>query len=330
MPRLTVRLTPSLLTWLRSFEAAARHGSFTRAAEELHLTQGAISQQIRRLEEWLTRPLFVRNAGHLHLSAEGRRLQAVTSKSLRAIETALGELRNPADDRPITVGCAPSLALRWLTPRLGGFFRNYPAANVQIHGEVFSTALERMLHEGEGGAIRFGNGNYHGMRATMFLDEWIVPVASPGFLSSRPGTISPHELQGQWLLHDTEPWIGAPECAEWLHWLKFNKLEVSDLDKGRRFNLSQLATSAAIADQGIALGRLAVIFDDLEAGRLVPLFNLKTPATGNYWYVCAHGHPPASVMLENWLLEEGARFRKARAALIEGLKYADGTHVANP
>lgn len=311
---MTRRLPPSLLTWLRAFEAAARHRSFTRAGQELHVTQGAISQQIRNLEQWLSRPLFIRLPRGLALTADGHRLQDVVSDAYSQIAAVINELSQPVNDQKLTIGCAPSFALRWLTPRLSGFFRQHASANLRVHGEVFNYDLERMLREGVGGAIRYGPGGYRGMKATCFLDEWLLPVASPQFVEAHPELRSPADLRGEWLLHDDEPWSGAGDCAEWKYWLDAQGVALPNFDHGRHFNLSQMAASAASAGQGIAMGRLAVVFEDLQMGRLVDVFQQYTRSPASYWYVSAHGQAASSAALEQWLLDESARFMEERRA----------------
>lgn len=308
------RLPPSLLAWLRAFEAAARHRSFTLAGKELHVTQGAISQQIRNLEQRLKRPLFIRLPRGLALTADGHRLQGVVSEAYSQIAAVINELSLPAKGQKLTIGCAPSFALRWLTPRLSDFFRRHPDADLRVHGETFNYDLERMLREGVGGAIRYGVGGYRGMRATCFLDEWLLPVASPLFVDSHPELKSPADLQAQWLLHDNEPWIGAEDYAEWKYWLDAQRISLPDFNQGRHFNLSQMAVSAALADQGIAMGRLAVVFEDLQMGRLIDVFQRYTRSPASYWYVSAHGQGPSSAALEQWLTDESAQFMGERRA----------------
>src|SRR5574337_2236885 len=120
------RLFPSLLAWLSCFEAAARHGSFPRAAAELCSTQGAVSQQVKQLETWLGRPLFVRTPRTLMPTPEGKWLAVVLRESFGAIEDALSQMRLVGDAPVATLSCSPSFAMQWLTPRLGEFFREHP------------------------------------------------------------------------------------------------------------------------------------------------------------------------------------------------------------
>lgn len=311
---MTTTLSSSLLAWLRCFEAAARHHSFTRAAGELCVTQGAVSQQVKQLEQWLGRPLFVRTPRALVPTPEGERLRVVLRDSFEAIERALGQLRRRGDAGPVSLSCSPSFAMRWLTPRLGSFFRDHPDIGLRVHGEFQALDRSRMLREGIDAAVRFDPGAYLDVHARCFLDEWLLPVASPAFVAAYPELRSPADLRGELLLHDASPWDGAGEFDEWGAWLERAGVEVPELEQGQRFNLSQLAVGAALAGQGIAMGRTALVLEDLQAGRLVDLFGLHLPSPAAYYFVSAHGQSPEVAAIERWLEAEGARFEAARAA----------------
>lgn len=309
---MTTTLSSSLLAWLRCFEAAARHRSFTRAAGELCVTQGAVSQQVKQLEQWLGRPLFVRTPRALVPTPEGERLRVVLHDSFAAIEGALGQLRRRGDAGPVSLSCSPSFAMRWLTPRLGSFFRDHPDIGLRVHGEFQALDRGRMLREGIDAAVRFDPGAYRDVHARRFLDEWLLPVASPAFVAAHPQLRSPTDLRGELLLHDASPWDGAGEFEEWSAWLEQAGVEVPDLEQGQRFNLSQLAIGAALAGQGIAIGRAALVLEDLQAGRLVDLFGLHMPSKAAYYFVCAQPQSPRAAAIEAWLMAEGAAARAER------------------
>ena len=143
-----IRLSPSLLTWLRSFDAAARHGSFTKAAAELCITQGAVSQQVKQLEDWLRRPLFLRTPRALVPTPEGKWLAVVLRESFDAIESTLAQMRQPAEAATATLSCSPSFAMSWLTPRLGDFFRQHPHTGLRVFGEFHTLDRTRMVRDG--------------------------------------------------------------------------------------------------------------------------------------------------------------------------------------
>lgn len=306
-------LSSSLLGWLRCFEAAARHCHFTQAADELCVTQGAVSQQVKHLEQWLGRPLFLRTPRALVLTPEGERLRFVLRESFEAIEGTLSQLRKRGESGPVSLSCSPSFAMRWLTPRLSNFFREFPDIGLRVYGEFHALDRTRMVRDGIEAAVRFDPGAYHDVRARLFLDEWLVPVASPAFVAAHPELRTPADLRGCHLLHDVSPWDGASEFHEWERWLAQAGATVPDLAQGQRFNLSQLAVGAALAGQGVAMGRMALVLEDLEAGRLVDLFGLAVPSDAAYYFVSAHGQSPQVAKIESWLVGEGSRFQAARA-----------------
>lgn len=312
MKTMTTTLSSSLLAWLRCFEAAARHHSFTRAAEELCVTQGAVSQQVKQLEQWLGRPLFVRTPRALTPTPEGERLRLVLRESFEAIAGALSQLRRRGEAGPVSLSCSPSFAMRWLTPRMGSFFRDHADIGLRVQGEFQALDRGRMLREGIDAAVRFDPGAYRDVHARRFLDEWLLPVASPAFVAAHPELRCPADLRGELLLHDASPWDGAGEFDEWGAWLQQAGVTVPDLEQGQRFNLSQLAIGAALAGQGVAMGRTALVLEDLEAGRLVDLFGLHLPSQAAYYFVSAQGQRPEVAAIEAWLVTEGAAFGAQR------------------
>lgn len=307
-------LSSSVLGWLRCFEAAARHCNFTQAADELCVTQGAVSQQVKHLEQWLGRPLFLRTPRALVLTPEGERLRFVLRESFEAIEGTLSQLRRRGESGPVSLSCSPSFAMRWLTPRMGDFFRDHPDIGLRVYGEFHALDRTRMVRDGIEAAVRFDPGAYSDVHARLFLDEWLLPVASPSFVAAHPEIRTPADLRGAHLLHDVSPWDGAGEFEEWRAWLAQAGATVPDLEQGQRFNLSQLAVGAALAGQGIAMGRTALVLEDLAAGRLVDLFGLALPSDAAYYFVSAHGQSPQVAKIEAWLVAEGARFHAERAA----------------
>ena len=244
-----IRLSPSLLAWLRSFDAAARHGSFTKAAAELCLTQGAVSQQVKQLEDWLRRPLFLRTPRALVPTPEGKWLAVVLRESFDAIESTLAQMRQPPESATATLSCSPSFAMSWLTPRLGDFFRQHPHTGLRVFGEFHTLDRTRMVRDGIEAAVRFDLGGYRDLNATVFLDEWLIPVASPEFLARHPPITQPQDLHGDWLLHDSSAWDGADTYEEWQHWFAQRGATPPPWAGGQQFNLSQLALGAALAAQ---------------------------------------------------------------------------------
>ena len=312
-----IRLSPSLLAWLRSFDAAARHGSFTKAAAELSITQGAVSQQVKQLEDWLRRPLFLRTPRALVPTPEGKWLAVVLRESFDAIESTLAQMRQPAEAATATLSCSPSFAMSWLTPRLGDFFRQHPHTGLRVFGEFHTLDRTRMVRDGVEAAVRFDLGGYRDLNATMFLDEWLIPVASPEFLARHPPITTPEDLHGDWLLHDGSAWDGADTYEEWQHWFAQRGATPSPWAGGQQFNLSQLALGAALAGQGIAMGRAALVLQDVQAGRLVPLLGHSVPSRAAYSFVTTTHPSPAMELVREWLVQEAQRFCAERAQVLQ-------------
>lgn len=312
-------LSPSLLSWLRCFDATARHVSFTRAAEDLCVTQGAVSQQVKQLEQWLGRRLLLRSPRALALTPEGQRLARVLRESLQAIESTLVDLRQLNDAQPVTMSCAPSFAMAWLTPRLGSFFQKHPQIGLRVQAEFHALDRSRMLNDGVDAALRFDLGHYPDLHAQELLGEWLVPVASPAFVAAHPALATPEGLTGAMLLHDFSPWEGAAAHQEWAHWFAQMALAPPDWALGHTYNLAMLAQSAACAGQGVALGRTALIMEDLAAGRLVPLFGCRVRSQASY--IFARGRQPSRLLepIEQWLLAQAQAFDAQRQDLLQGL-----------
>ena len=187
MPLVTVmrmNLAPSILTWLRCFEAAARHDSFTRAGEELNLSQGAVSQQIRQLEKWAGCTLFHRLPKRLQLTSQGMLLQGELEPALRRIEQAVSAMRTTAV--PIHVNCSPSFALRWLMPRLGSFMKLHPEIDVRLTAEYHLLDRATFTRSGMHVAIRCDPLKYDDLKVEELMEEYLLPVGSPLFVQKHP------------------------------------------------------------------------------------------------------------------------------------------------
>jgi len=185
-------LSPSLLSWLRCFDATARHVSFTRAAEDLCVTQGAVSQQVKQLEQWLGRRLLLRSPRALALTPEGQRLARVLRESLQAIESTLVDLRQVNDAQPVTMSCAPSFAMAWLTPRLGSFFQKHPQIGLRVQAEFHALDRSRMLNDGVDAVVehaaavqRVELGLHAQADLRMLLEETAQPGREPGHRERR-------------------------------------------------------------------------------------------------------------------------------------------------
>jgi LysR family glycine cleavage system transcriptional activator len=282
----TSRLPP--LNALRAFEAAARLESFARAADELAVTPGAISQQIRTLEEHVGAPLFVREGRGLSLTEAGRAAANVASDAFETLERAVSLMRQPLQRRALTVSVAPSFAGKWLAPRLHRFQADHPGV------EVWIAATSERVDLSAGAAdlgIRYGPGGDMTLNEEMLLPEEVLPVCSPDLLRDGPALNTPRDLDGQTLLHDTSP-ESEVDGADWVSWLKARNIRGVDTAGGVRFNQSALVIDAAVAGRGVALAKRALAQNDLASGRLVALFADGTsPVRSAYQIVTARNRP---------------------------------------
>jgi len=280
---------PSMQT-LRAFEAAARHQSYSAAAEEIGVTHGAISHRIRDLEAQLGVTLF-RRAGHAMLPTRS----AVTL--LAQVREALAILSRAVPDDPrlavrrLVIGVHPSLAIRWLVPRLGSFTREHPEVDV----EVRSTAdLGEFLGEGVDLAIRYGAGSWPNAARERMVGEVLFPVCTPEYRDQhrlrRPADLARCHL----LRHAWQPWTP---------WLRAAKLRLPEPGKGLLLSDSGMLLEAALAGEGVALARRLFAVDDLARGRLVRPFELAVPDTYAYYLLWGAGMPltDAGAAFRDWL-----------------------------
>ncbi|MGF1627120.1 MAG: transcriptional regulator GcvA [Alphaproteobacteria bacterium] len=255
---------PPLAT-MRAFEASARHLSFTRAAEELNLTQGAISQQIKQLELHLGFALFVRRTRKLELTAEGRQLAHVVREALTGIGSAIERLRADQDHGPLTVSMIPSLASQWLMPRLPKFHALYPDIDLRLHTD---DRLANLRTDGVDIAVRLGWGNYPGMDTRLLMRERIFPVCSPQLMNGPNAIRRLEDLATAILLHDDD-WRNDETANGWPFFLKTFGVKRADVSSGPGYNQSSLMVQAAIHGQGVALARSTLAEIELDTGRLV-------------------------------------------------------------
>ncbi|MGZ5111592.1 MAG: transcriptional regulator GcvA [Usitatibacter sp.] len=266
------RLPP--LSALRPFEAAARLESFSRAADELHITHGAVSHQVRALEEHLGAPLFARHGKRVALTAAGRVFAERVRGALEEIAQAAESLSTRRDDR-LTVSVLPSFASRWLMPRLIRFMDAHPKVEVNV---IATTVLANFAADEVDIAIRFGPGPWPPLVCEKFLEDEYFPVASPRLNRGKlPKT--PRELLGLGIIREDRDY--------WKAW--FEKagvpIEEARAARGPIFNDSTYALQAAARGEGIALARRSIVAEDLESGTLKRLFDIAVPSRERYWFV---------------------------------------------
>lgn len=292
------RLPP--LNALRAFESAARHLSFTKAAEELNVTPGAISQQVKLLEETVGTNLFVRDPKGLMLTDSGVAALPSLRDGFDRLAAGARLMTHQKGTGRLAVSVAPSFASKWLVPRLDAFQESYPDIDVYIHADMDVVDFAR---DDVDLAIRYGRGTYPDLVTEHLLAEKIVPVCAPTLLTGSAPLATPADLAQHTLLHDSG---NDTEVSTWAMWLKAAGVEGVEGTRGPKFNQSSLVIEAAVAGRGVALAKYALALADLEAARLVIPFDLTTPTDFAYWMV----HPPAKAALKEvkafkaWLLSE--------------------------
>ena len=280
------------LNALRAFESAARLLSFTRAAEELNVTPGAISQQIRQLEEFAGAPLFRRTGRSvLHTDAGQAALPLLTS-AFEMMSEAVHHMRAPARRDRLMISSAPSFAAKWLAPRLERFQNQNPEAEVWVSADVAITDFNSSDIDL---ALRYGKGIYEGLRSEKIMSESILPVCSPELLKGPNPLLAPSDLAGHVLLHDESPENDASR-PDWTSWLKARGVTNVDGTRGPRFTQSSLVVEAAAAGRGIALAKFAIASGDLERGRLVaPFADGASDSDFAYWIVYPKWRTPSKL-----------------------------------
>jgi len=287
------------LNALRAFEAAGRHLSFTRGAEELHVTQAAVSQQVKLLEKHLGTRLFRRLHRSLVLTEEGQLYLAAVRDALDALEAATRRLSAGEMHSLLTVSVLPSFAARWLVPRLGRFHRRHPEIDIRLAPDAKVVDFAR--HDADVG-IRYGRGRYPGLRCDRLLEEEVFPVCSPALLAGGPPLRAPADLARHTLLHDESD-------DDWRTWLLAAGVEGVTVGRGPIFTDSSMLLQAAVDGQGIALARSVLAKDELAAGRLARPFgssgSIVQPGYA-YFLVCPEraAEWPRVGAFRAWLLDE--------------------------
>ena len=297
------RLPP--LNGLRAFEAAARHLSFTKAADELHVTQAAISHQVKALEEHLGIALFRRLNRALMLTEEGQSYMPALREAFDRIDHATARLASFDARGPLTLSVLPSFAAKWLVPRIGRFRDVHPDIDVRVAPE------HALVDFGRGDvdvAIRYGRGKYDGLRSDRLFTEEVVPVCSPAVAEGPHPIRVPADLRHHTLLHDDEH-------SDWRSWLLAVGVDDVDPTRGTIFTDSSMLVQAAVEGQGVALARGALAADDLRAGRLVRPLSMSLPVEYAYYLVCpeATADRPKINAFRDWILAEAERHKDSRA-----------------
>jgi len=297
-----VRLPP--LNALRAFAAAARHLSFTRAAEELHVTQAAVSHQVKALEDHLGLPLFRRGTRAIHLTEAGQRYALRVQDAFRTLQEATDSLLAQEESGRLVVTSMTSFAAKWLIPRLGDFLLAHPEIELRLE-----TGMEvvDLLNGDADVALRLGPGPYPGLHAEVLMRDEVFPVCAPSLLTGDKPLRAPADLAHHVLLQD-----GG---LDWGVWLKAAGVtEGIDPYRGPGFVDSTMSIQAAVAGHGVLLGRTVLVADALAEGRLVAPFDLAIESNYAYWFVCAPDRldGPRMSAFRTWVRRQTATASLAR------------------
>jgi len=293
------------LDLLTGFEAAARHLSFTKAAEELFLTQSAVSRQIKELEDQLGVPLFHRRHRALVLTDAGQQFYAAAAQVITTMRTATERLRTQSGrKRPLSLTTTHSFAALWLIPRLAGFTRTHPGVDVRITADTRVQDLER---DGLDLAIRHGPPSLAGPTAVRLFGERVFPVCSPKLLKRNP-LRQPSDLKNHTLLQYDDPDARHP----WLHWKTWLEVAgIPELRPAATLSLSgfEQIIPAALAGHGVALGRSPLVKDLLAEKKLVAPFKTTADPARAYFVIASKAAASRPEVLEfvEWLKGEAAK-----------------------
>ncbi len=296
---MTRQLPP--LNALRAFEAAARHLSFTKSAEELSVTPAAVSHQVKKLEEHLGVPLFRRTNRSVLLTDAGQRCVPAVREAFDRLAEAMERVHSYERQGIIQVSVGPAFATKWLVPRLKTFASAHPGIDVRVSA---SMALADFRNDQVDAAVRFGFGKYPGLRVDKLCDEVIVPMCSPRLLLSGHRLRRPEDLRHHTLLHDDSPRFD-PGAPDWVMWLRAAGARGVDAARGPRFNHADHALQAALDGVGVVLSGRFLASSDLAAGRLVIPFDVELPWLAFYFVApeTAVEQPKVSAF-RDWLLAE--------------------------
>ena len=299
-------LDASLIGDLWFFAVAARRKGFGAAARELHVTQGAVSQRIRHLEDRLGAQLFIRAGRGVALTPIGETLFVVVNESFRNIESKVSGLTRERQQVGLVVSCTPSLSMEWLLPRLSAWYSFSRNAKVQIRAEYHRVNREIMTNEGIDVAIRYDREDYDDLHAIDLFEEQIFPVCTETYWRNHREFRGVTALKHLTLLHDADPWVGAGSCIEWRNWVEAQNASDIDVNRGAFFNLAQMAMRTALLHQGLAMGRSILVADHLANGRLMRPFGTATTCGARYRFLTLAPPRRGSIeeRLASWMQEQ--------------------------
>jgi LysR family glycine cleavage system transcriptional activator len=300
------------LNALRAFEAIARHMSFARAAEELHVTPAALSHQIRGLEEQLGLPLFTRRTRAIELTEAGRMLYPGLHAGFESVRGAVARLDRERSANILVISATVGLTAKWLMPRLWRFLHAHPEIDARVAATM---KLADFAADGVDVAIRMSTGDHPDLYVEKLSDDSMLPVCSPRLVEQ--GLHSADDLIRFPLIHHDIPMsMRAP--PRWADWVAAAGVSGIDATRGLRVNVADHALDAAVAGAGVSLSFKLIASDDVHAGRLVSPFGPELPLDVGYYFVCPKGHEtrPNVRAFHDWLYAEMAE-TKAKWRAVE-------------
>ncbi len=286
---------------LRVFLAVAQNLNFTRAADQLGVTAGAASLQIKALEEYLGRPLLRRDGREVSLTVEGRKLLPRVAQALEDLEQALDDSRNVRSSRTLRISLLASFLNKWLMPRLPDFNTAYPDLRLSL---VTSNDLVDFVRSEQDAAIRMGTGTWTTLVREKILDEWLVPVCAPALFKKHGFADNADQMRRYTLIHGAdEPW------SLWTHSNRFDD-DYSPPGDGMIFDDSAATIGAAKMAQGIALVRWSLVADEVRSGDLVVAGRRPLANSGSYWFVYPKRNRvlPDIAAFQSWFKKQAAQF----------------------
>jgi LysR family glycine cleavage system transcriptional activator len=303
------------LNALRAFEATARRLSFSKAAEELHVTPAALSHQVRGLEEQLGQKLFHRRARAIELTEAGRLIFPGIQTGFENLRTAVDLLDRSFMDRVLVVSATPGLTAKWLVPRVYRFLAAHPEIETRISA---SSSFANFTTDGVDVGIRLSDGNEKDLYVEKLADEWLLPLCSPRLLEGERPLRSPKDLEHFTLIQVDLPGV-VPTWGDWLH---ATGVEGIDTRRGLRLNVADHALDAASEGIGVVLAYKLVASRDISLGRLVMPFGPEIPLPGRaYHFVCPRGQEKRAPVkaFRDWMVKEIEETRQTVArALAKG------------
>jgi LysR family glycine cleavage system transcriptional activator len=303
------------LNALRAFEATARHLSFSKAAEELHVTPAALSHQIRGLEDMLGLKLFHRRARAIELTEPARSIYPGIRTGFEAIREAVDRLDRGRQDRLLVVSSTPGLTAKWLVPRLYRFLALHPEIETRISASI---AYANFTTDGVDVGVRLSSGVHPDLYVEKLSDEWLLPLCSPRLLEGDKPLGTPQDLARFTLIQVDLPGV----VPTWADWLGMAGVTGIDATRGLRLNVADHALDAASEGVGVVLAYKVVASRDIALGRLVSPFGPEIPVPGRaYYFACAKGQEKRAPIkaFRDWVFAEIEETHAGlRAALVAG------------